>query len=220
MDFEEARQRLAQLHDPAALKVNRRHGDEHGVKLSALRSLAKEVGRNDALARELWASGESAARLLATLVCRPRSFEAAELDAMLRQASTPKERDWLLNYVVKKSPHAEELRVAWLGDATPEVAAAGWTLTADRVAKGAVDLDEAALLTTIETQMSQAPEALQWAMNTCLAQIGIHREEHRARAVEIGESLGVLKDYPTSAGCTSPYAPEWIAEMVRRNEQS
>ncbi|MGW4178679.1 hypothetical protein ACWEJJ_24850, partial [Streptomyces rubiginosohelvolus] len=31
-----------------------------------------------------------------------------------------------------------------------------------------------------------------------------------ARAVGIGERLGVLKDYPTSPGCTSPYAPEWI----------
>ncbi|MGW4180105.1 DNA alkylation repair protein, partial [Streptomyces rubiginosohelvolus] len=39
-----------------------------------------------------------------------------------------------------------------------------------------------------------------------------------ARAVGIGERLGVLKDYPTSPGCTSPYAPEWIAEMVRRQD--
>jgi hypothetical protein len=26
----------------------------------------------------------------------------------------------------------------------------------------------------------------------------------------------VLKDYPTSPGCTSPFAPIWITEMVRR----
>ncbi|TDP30592.1 hypothetical protein DFR75_11156 [Nocardia ignorata] len=25
-----------------------------------------------------------------------------------------------------------------------------------------------------------------------------------------------LADYPTSPGCTSPFAPTWIAEMVRR----
>jgi hypothetical protein len=27
----------------------------------------------------------------------------------------------------------------------------------------------------------------------------------------------VLKDYPTPPNCTSPYAPAWIAEMVRRS---
>ncbi|MEK8104370.1 hypothetical protein NKG94_02940 [Micromonospora sp. M12] len=61
-----------------------------------------------------------------------------------------------------------------------------------------------------------APDRLQWAMNHCLAQIGITHEEHRARAIGIGERLEVLKDYPTSPGCTSPYAPVWIEEMVRR----
>ena len=37
-------------------------------------------------------------------------------------------------------------------------------------------------------------------------------------AVAIGEELGVYRDYPVSKGCTSPYAPIWIGEMVRRAE--
>lgn len=32
----------------------------------------------------------------------------------------------------------------------------------------------------------------------------------------IGEALGVYRDYPVSKGCTSPFAPIWINEMVRR----
>ncbi|SCF87442.1 hypothetical protein GA0115259_104014 [Streptomyces sp. MnatMP-M17] len=28
----------------------------------------------------------------------------------------------------------------------------------------------------------------------------------------------MLKDYPTSPGCTSPFAPDWINEMVRRQD--
>ena len=60
------------------------------------------------------------------------------------------------------------------------------------------------------------PDRLQWAMNECLAAIGIHHPQHRARAIAIGERLEVLKDYPTPPGCTSPFAPIWIAEIVRR----
>ncbi len=56
-------------------------------------------------------------------------------------------------------------------------------------------------------------------MNHCLAQIGIEHPAHRARAVDIGERLGVLKDYPTPPNCTSPFAPIWITEMVRRRDE-
>ncbi len=61
-----------------------------------------------------------------------------------------------------------------------------------------------------------AEPATQWTMNNALAAIGIHHAEHRARAVAIGEALGVYRDYPVSKGCTSPFAPIWIGEMVRR----
>lgn len=100
------------------------------------------------------------------------------------------------------------------------VASAGWALTTERVAKNAEGLDLPELLDIVEKDMKGAPDRLQWAMNHCLAQIGIEHPEHRARAIGIGERLGVLRDYPTSPGCTSPFAPVWIAEMVRRQEGS
>jgi 3-methyladenine DNA glycosylase AlkD len=55
-------------------------------------------------------------------------------------------------------------------------------------------------------------------MNSCLAQIGIEHPEHRARAIDIVERLHVLEDYPTPPGCTSPFAPVWIIEMVSRRQ--
>ncbi|RSS51085.1 DNA alkylation repair protein [Streptomyces sp. WAC07061] len=207
---------LADLEDPKIRAVNERHGDDHAVNLTKLRALAKRLRTQQDLARELWATGDSAARLLALLVCRPKAYDRAELDAMLRDARTPKVHDWLVGNVVKKSTHAEELRLAWFADPDPDVASAGWALTTDRVAKKPEGLDLPGLLDLIETRMKDAPDRLQWAMNHCLAQIGIEHPEHRARAIAIGERLEVLKDYPTSPGCTSPYAPAWIAEMARR----
>lgn len=130
--------------------------------------------------------------LLAILICRPKAFERDQLDCMLREAGAPKVHDWLVNYVVKENPHSEELRVA----------------------KKPEELDLAGLLDVIESQMKDAPNRLQWAMNHCLAQIGIEHPQYRDRALDIGERLEVLKDYPTSPGCTSPFAPTWITAMV------
>lgn len=209
---------LAELEDPRIREVNARHGDDHGVNLGKLRALAKRLKTQQELARELWGTGDTAARLLALLICRPKAFDRDELDVMLRQANTPKVQDWLVNYVVKKNPHAEELRVAWFADPDPVVASAGWALTTERVAKRPGGLDLPGLLDSIEVEMKDAPDRLQWAMNHCLAQIGIEHPEHRARAIGIGERLEVLKDYPTPPNCTSPFAPIWITAMVNRQD--
>ncbi|SJM71272.1 DNA alkylation repair protein [Gulosibacter sp. 10] len=216
--LEEVLAELAALEDPRIRAVNERHGDAHGVNLSKLRAVAKRIKTQPELAEELWATGDSAARLLAILVCRPGSLSPERLDEMLREANTPKEQDWFVSYVVRKSKHAEPLRQAWFADADPDVASAGWALTGERIAKRPEGLDLEGLLDTIEAEMKEAPERLQWAMNTCLAQIGIAHPALRSRAIDIGERLEVLKDYPTPPNCTSPFAPAWIAEIVRRQK--
>ncbi|MEU1616667.1 DNA alkylation repair protein [Streptomyces sp. NPDC005722] len=210
---------LAALEDPRTRAVNARHGDDHGVNLGKLRAVAKRLKTQHELALRLWETDDTAARLLALLICRPKAFGRDELDTMLREARAPKVHDWLVNYVVKKNPHSEELRVAWLADPDPVVASAGWALTTERVAKRPDGLDLTGLLDVVEAEMKDAPERLQWAMNHCLAQIGIEHAGLRTRAVGIGERLEVLKDYPTSPGCTSPFAPAWIAEMLRRRDE-
>ncbi|CPU50803.1 DNA alkylation repair enzyme [Mycobacteroides abscessus] len=188
---------LASLEDPRIRAINERHGDDHGVNLTQLRAVAKRLKTQHGLACELWATGDTSARLLATLICRPKAFEQHDLDAMVRQAHFPKMHDWLVSYVVKKNPHAEKLGLSWFDDPDPVVASAGWALTTDRAAKKPDGLDLAGLLDIIEKDMKRAPDRLQWAMNHTLAQTGIEHPEHRARAIDVGQRLEVLKDYPT-----------------------
>ena len=209
---------LAALEDPGMRTANERRGDDHGVNLTRLRGVAKAVGTDHELAIRLWATDHTAARLVSLLICSPRTYGPEELDAMLRQARAPKVQDWLVNYVVKKSRHLDQLRLAWTGDPDPVVASAGWDLIGHRVRTRPEVLDLPGLLDTLEAQLKDAPERLQWSMNATLAAIGIEHPDLRARAVEIGERLGVLRDYPTAPNCTSPFAPAWIAEIVRRRE--
>ena len=211
---------LAALEDPNVRAANQKRGDDHGVNLARLREIAKRLKTQQELALELWAAGGTAARLLAVLICRPKEFGPDELDTMLRQSGAPKLQDWLVNYVVRKSPHAETLRLAWMADPDERVASAGWELTADRVARKPDGLDLPCLLDTIEAKMKDAPGRLQWSMNTTLARIGIEHAPLRSRALDIGQRLGVLKDYPTPPNCTSPYAPAWINEMVSRQQRA
>lgn len=211
---------LDALEDPRIRAVNERHGDDHGVNLTKLRAVAKALRKNHPLARELWATGATPARLVALLIARPREYGADEIDAMLREARVPKVHDWLVNSIALRSPHADDLRERWLADADPVVASAGWALTSDRVARRPEGLNLPALLDAIEAEMAAAPDRLQWAMNWCLTQIGVHDAGLRDRAIGIGERLRVLEDYPTPSGCTSPYAPIAIPALVERSRSS
>ena len=187
-----------------------------GVPLGEIRKLAEKLKADRELAMALWETGNIDARLLAILLLKPKDLSSAELDRMVRSATFAQLADWLNSYLVKEHPAREALRVKWMTAEDPWAARAGWSLTSGRVARSPDGLDLPALLDRIEAEMRSAAPEVQWTMNSCLANIGIHFTRHRKRALAIGEKLGIFRDYPVSKGCTSPFAPIWINEMVRR----
>lgn len=219
MTLDEALAQLAALGNERMRAQNRKHGagdNQFGVRRGDVRKLAKQIKTNHTLALALWNTGNIDARFLAILLMTPKSLSADEMDDLVRSLTFTEVADWLNTYVVKHHPDKESLRLAWMADDDPWAARAGWNLTAERVAKSPAGLELAALLDRIESEMGDAAKEVQWTMNSALAQIGIHHPQHRQRALAIGEALGIYRDYPVSKGCTSPFAPIWINEMVRR----
>jgi 3-methyladenine DNA glycosylase AlkD len=190
--------------------------NQFGVAMGDIRKVAAKIKTDHALAMQLWETGNIDARLLAILILKPKELSRAQMDRMVREADFPQLADWLNSYIVKEHPEKESLREQWMKDKDPWAARAGWTLTSARVSKSPDGLDLTALLDRIESEMAGAPAPSQWTMNSCLANIGIHHPKLRKRALEIGERLGIYRDYPVSKGCTSPFAPIWINELVRR----
>ena len=195
---------------------NGAHDRQYGVRLGDLRTLAKKIKTNHDLALALWKTGNIDAQLLAVLLLKPRELSTNELDQMVRSVSFLQVADWLGAYVVKKHPEKEVLRQAWLASDDPMAVRAGWSLTAERVAKTPDGIDLAATLDRLQDEMAAASPEAQWTMNSTLVEIGIHHPDYRTHAIELGEKLGLYRDYPVSKGCTSPFAPAWIREMVSR----
>lgn len=225
MTVKEVMARLESMGDEKLKKINLRNGateNQFGVKMGDLRNLAKEIKLNPELAKQLWETGHWEAQLLATQLMKPKELSADELEAMV--ASVPFSEtvifsqlaDWLVSYVVKQHPQKEELRQRWMASDHRMLVRAGWSLTAERIAKSPDGLDVVGLLDRIEREMGSVPPMSQWPMNHCLAEIGINFPELRPRAIAIAEKIGAFKDYPVSKGCTSPFAPIWIGEMVKR----
>ncbi len=219
MTTAEAIAKLEALSDEKVRARNTRNGahdNQFGVKLGEIRKVAKELKSDHELGMALWQTGNIDARLLATLLVKPEAISADEMDEMVRSETFPQIADWLNSYVVKKHPENEELRQRWLATDHAMAARSGWFLTTERIMRSPEGLDLSAILDRIESEMGSVAPETQWTMNTSLAEIGIRFPEHRDRAISIGESLGVFRDYPVSKGCTSPFAPIWIEEMVKR----
>jgi 3-methyladenine DNA glycosylase AlkD len=213
---------LAQLESLGSEKVrvqNSKNGadnNQFGVRHGDIRKLAAEIKVNHELAINLWDTGNIDARLLAILLIKPKSLSGNEIDRMVRSVNFVQVSDWFNSYVVSKHPDKETLRQGWMATNDPWAARAAWGLISERIAKSPEGPDLPALLNRIESEMKDITPEVQWTMNSCLAGIGIHFPKHRKRAIAIREALGIYRDYPVSKGCTSPFAPIWINEMVSR----
>jgi len=222
MNLKETLAKLESLGDEKRRAFNIKNGagkmKQFGVAMGDLRALAKKIKTDHELALQLWKTGNIDAQLLAILLMKPKSLSAAELDKMVRAARFAWVADWLNAYIVKEQPPAdkETLRIKWMKDDDGWAARAGWNLTASRIAKGADGLDLPGLLDRIESEMADAPPETQWTMNNTLIEIGVHHAKHRKRAIAIGEKIGLYKDWPVSKGCTPPYVPVCVPEMVKR----
>jgi 3-methyladenine DNA glycosylase AlkD len=193
--------------------------NQFGVKMGDIRTVANKIKTDHALALELWQTGNVEARLLATLIMQPKKLSAKELDSMVKAIDFVQEAEWFTSYVLKDHSEKETLREKWMDSKNVWAARAGWSLTAGRIARQPEGVDPIALLHRIEAEMPKAPKEVQWTMNFVLAYIGIHVPKLRKRAIDIGETLGIYRDYPVSKGCTSPFAPIWINEMVSRQKK-
>ena len=209
------------LGDERMRAQNKKRGagdNQFGVKMGDIRNIAKKIKTNHELALELWDTGNVEARFLATLLIDPKKLSNDEIARIVSSEKFTHIADWFYSYVIKEYADKETLRQKWMHTADVMQARAGWSLTTGCVTRTPELVDIPALLDRIEKEMPTAAPEVQWTMNSTLAQIGINHPEYRERALSIGEKLGIYRDYPTSKGCTSPFAPIWISEMVRRQK--
>lgn len=221
METKDILAQLEALGDEKMRAHNKKRGagdNQFGVKMGDIRAIAKKIKTNHELALELWDTGNVEARFLAALIIDPKKLSNDEIAKMVSSEKFTHIADWFYSYVIKEYPDKETLRQKWMQTSDVMQARAGWSLTAGCVTRNPELVDIPALLDRIEKEMPTAAPEVQWTMNSTLAQIGINHPQYRERALAIGEKLGIYRDYPTSKGCTSPFAPIWINEMVRRQE--
>src|ERR1019366_8158938 len=84
-----------------------------GVPIPVLRRMAKEAGRDHALAEQLWSSGIHEARILATLVDDPARVTARQMDRWARDFDSWDVCDQACQNLFRYSPMAFAKAAQW-----------------------------------------------------------------------------------------------------------
>ena len=191
-----------------------------GVLLGELRKLANQLGTNHELALELWQSGNTDAQWLACMLFDAKRLTLDEERSMVTQLTYPDMIDKFVGRVVCNHKDADILAEEWSVSNKDNLGRAGWNLIVHKVSDGKLTnaaLEE--LLTRVEAELQTATPGKQWAMNHALCEIGIHYPQFTERCITLAETLGVYRDLKVSKGCTSAYAPNWIAAGIKKREK-
>jgi len=192
----------------------------YGVLLGELRKLAKQLGTNHELALELWQSGNTDAQWLACMLFNAKKLTLDEVRSMVAQLTYSDIIDKFVGEVVSNHMDADILAEEWSVSNKDNLGRAGWNLIVHKVSAGKFTnaaLEE--LLIWIEAELQTAPPGKQWAMNHAMCEIGIRYPQFTERCITLGETLGVYRDLKVSKGCTSAYAPNWIAAGIKKRKK-
>jgi 3-methyladenine DNA glycosylase AlkD len=98
MTLDDIMKKLESLGDPKMLQHHAKCGGNEsmfGVKLGDIRNMAKEIKSDHDLAMKLWATGNLDARLLATLILKPKLLSADELEKLVSDSQNTWLADWM-----------------------------------------------------------------------------------------------------------------------------
>ena len=200
--------------------------NSEATKLGDVKKIGKELKKDHDLAMELWSSGKFYPRLLATLILDKSLLSQDVIDQLVSDLSTHSHEqrnqlaDWLLANQLMKGKKTIALLESWESNPAPLLRRLFWYHQARLRWTGQTPPDNTAdLLASLENQMADAEPEVQWAMNFCACQIGVHDPKFSSRCIKLGKRLGLYKDDPVSKNCTPSYLPEFIRiERAKREE--
>ncbi len=179
-----------------------------GTKIPALRKLAQKIGRDHALALQLWDAGYRETQILATLVDEPERFTRRQADRWARDFTYWEICDQCCMNLLHRMPWAADKAVAWSGRRGEQQRRAGFALMAVLAVKdkAAGDALFEGFLPHIARGADDARGPVKKAVSWALRNVGKRNERLNRAAVALAEEL-TTRDAP---------AARWVGRDARK----
>ncbi|MBZ0279114.1 MAG: DNA alkylation repair protein [Anaerolineae bacterium] len=217
MDYDEVLATLKAQANPTNVAGMNRFGIRpqttvYGISVVELRKFAKTIGKNHALALQLWNSGVHEARIIATVIADPKQVTEAQMGEWVQSFDSWDICDQCCLNLFRKTAFAHAKAIEWSAQEAEFVKRAGFTMMATLAVhdKKAADDVLAAYLTIIEREAGDERNFVKKAVNWALRQIGKRNANLNTLAIQTSEHI---------QGQHSK-AARWIAKDALRELQS
>lgn len=183
-----------------------------GIGLTVLRKLAKQIGRDRALARKLWQADVYDAKVLGLLIDDPKQLtrEQAEEQVEGLEAGMLAHVFSSCDATLAKAPIAFELARDWIESPDEVRRSCGWGLLYELSKKKPRGMDDAFLLECIdrvEKEIGGEPTSVRMAMAGALVGIGKRNKKLNRVAVKVAKQIGPIDFSDGSGRKCDPFDP-------------
>ncbi|MGB7231009.1 MAG: DNA alkylation repair protein [Candidatus Acidiferrum sp.] len=203
-------------------KIYSRHGmatdNMFGVSMADLKVIAKGIKGQQALACELYETGNLDAMYLAGVVADGAQMTKQQLHGWAEGAAHLQMiPEYTVPWVAVDSPHARELALQWMKSKKERVAASGWCTYSGLLSTKPdeeLDLNEIeSLLNMLVKGIEGAENRVRHAMNGFVIAVGIYVKPLSKQAKAAARQIGVVTVDVGETACKVPLATAYIEKI-------
>jgi 3-methyladenine DNA glycosylase AlkD len=163
----------------------------YGMSIPSLRGLAKEIGKDHALAQRLWSSKIHEARLLAGFIDDPKLVTKKQMDSWVKDFDSWDVCDQVCSNLFDRTPFAYKKAFEWSKRKEEFVKRAGFVLMACLAVhdKKADDSEFLKFLPIIKRESTDERNFVRKAVNWALRQIGKRNRNLRREAIRTAKEI-------------------------------
>lgn len=189
-----------------------------GVSVADLKAIAKTIRKQQALALELYATGNLDAMYLAGMVADGALMTEAQLQAWAEGAANMTMiSEYTMPWVTVEHPQGRALALKWMDSPEEHVAAAGWCTYSGLLAtKPDEDLDKTEiqrLLARAAKEIGAAQNRVRYTMNGFVIAVGSYVKPLASEAKSVARQVGAISVDMGDTACSVPLATAYIQKI-------
>lgn len=191
------------------------------MSIPNIRKIAKETGKNHALAQELWNSGIHEARILAGIIDEPEEVTEQQMEKWVKDFDSWDVCDQCCSNLFDKTEYAHKKAVEWSRRQGEFVKRAGFTLMAALSVHDKKAADEKFLkfLPVIKREAVDERNFVRKAVNWALRQIGKRNSKLNKAAIATAKEIGKMNSKSAkwiASDALRELTSEAVQEKIRR----
>jgi 3-methyladenine DNA glycosylase AlkD len=201
-------------------KTYARHGIDipmFGVSVADLKVIAKQIKNNQALAMDLYDTGNYDAMYLAGMVADGSQMSKKQLEHWVKSTNCEALCGSTVPAVVVESHYARELAIKWIDSKKEPIAVVGWATYSGIVATRPDDelnLKEIEdLLNRVVAGVAKAPNKVRYVMNAFVISVGGYVKPLLKAAKQAACDLGAVSVDMGDTACKVPLATAYIEKI-------